>query len=573
MNGNTAVANPVDVDLFSNLHNDTEVQTSVDKHTETDAVIRKCLHPPSAVPEFCGIPTNDARTQVVVEWRDMEIMNAPRVQDLKIGSPTYNTVIECGPENLQTYDYGFIIPNGARVKHIGYVRNNTAPERRMMQDLAGVAVEQLYNFKNWKNDANLYRPVAKSTTLYPNMTMFNNTGMVTGNQFNPNILFAGTLIGMVNDNPALFYSIVKSMIRVNQVKVTRNTDKIERWLQIPHHHRVEVLKRLNLSPTEHLDLDPNTTHQIILLGKLSTAEGIQNFPSSSQILGNSLRSYGGKASEGAFSIQRLNTISPSWLAGTNTFEATIDAEISGLYQCWTAEVEGTGTDYFLSPLYENMDVGQNFGEAKSLYDTLWSKDMTWSFVLFSGLSLNPQTNAMTNLLIKKTISIYEVQPCLASAWAGMIKLGPKPNLMVMQAMMDGFYELKDVLPARYNFWGTLASMASNGLATFGTSLLSSLAKRVMGGKSNKGGSKPKPNPSKIKPNRNTPLSAAPQRKSPPAANDIQAFINAFQRMGGNKQTSNRKRRGNNRRRRQGAGQQLQPVMQFAAPPVKMVALQ
>jgi len=479
------VENPVDVDLFSNLHNDSEVQTSTDKHSAKDAVIRKCLHPPSAVPEFSGLPTNDARTQVVIEWRNMEVMSSPRVYDKNPESPTFNKCVELTSDQLKTYDYGFLMPTGARVKHIGFVRNTTDPLRRMEQDNAGVGIEQLYDFVNWRADANLYRPVAKSTTIYPNMTMFNNTGMVVGNQFNPNILFAGSLIALSNENPALFYKMVSTLFQMGSVKVTREPEKIERWFKIPHYHRTEVLKNLNLSPTDHLDLDPNTNHQVIGVGKLSPDSGVQNFPTSSQILGNSLRSYGGKATDGAFSIQRLNTITPAWLAGSNTFNSPQPYEISGLYQCWKAEVMGGTNEIFMEPFYENSSIGTPVAGARALYDTLWSKDMTWSYVLFTGLSLNPQPGTMSNLLIKKTYSIYEVQPCMASAWAGMIKLGPKPDLMVMEAMMDGFFELKDVMPAKYNFWGTIASLASSGLRTFGTSLLTQLASKLAKGGSSK----------------------------------------------------------------------------------------
>ena len=105
------------------------------------------------------------------------------------------------------------------------------------------------------------------------------------------------------------------------------------------------------------------------------------------------------------------------------------------------------------------------------------------------MSLDSQTSVSTQLLIKKTYCGYEIQPCVASAWSGMMKLGPKPDISIMQAMMDGFYELKDVMPARYNFWGAISSLASSGVKGPGSSILSALADKLLGGQRSKGSKK------------------------------------------------------------------------------------
>lgn len=483
----TGTVNQTDVDLFSDLHTDNEVQTTTNLvHKPSEALIRKCLHPPSAVPEFCGLPTNDARSQVCIEWRDMEIMQNPRGINQSV-LPL--TVQDLTAADLATFDYAFLIPNGARVKSIGYVYNKT--EGRMMQDLNGVMLEQLYNFQHWKDDVNLFRPSYKSSTFYLNATAFNDTGMVVGNQFNPNILFAGSFINLSQSNPTLFYTLVKALHTKSNIITQRPTrEEVAEWERLPHYHRVELLKLVGANPTDVLKLDPNTNHQIVSFGRLSNDVGVQNVPSSSQILGNSLRSLGCKAKEGMFSVQRLNTITPSWNTGSNTFN-TNTTGIGGLYQCWYAETNGAGDEYTIQPFYENANVGTDVSALNALFDTIWTKDMTWSWVRFSGLSLNSQTSVSTQLLIKKVISGYEVQPCTASAWSGMMKLAPKPDLAAMQAMMDGFYELKDVMPARYNFWGTIASMAASGLKTFGADILSGLASKLLGS-SKSAKSKPKP---------------------------------------------------------------------------------
>jgi len=481
----TGSSNPIEADMFSSLHTDNEVQTTTSyRHNPQEAVIRKTLHPPSAVPEFCGIPTNDARSQVNIEWRNMEIMQTPRLVDSKS-----NVVFELEAIDLKTFDYAFLIPNGARVKSIGFVYN--AQQGVMMQDLNGVMLEQLYNFENWPRDVNLYRPIYKSSTFYLNATAFNDTGMVVGNQFNPNILFSGTLGDMVHSNPKLFYSYVKSAHSRSLIKIHQRPTReiVEAWETIPHYHRTEALRLLSANPTDAVDLDPNTSIQIINLGQLapSNFNGVFNVPTTSQILGNSLRSLGCKAKEGMFSVQRLNTVAPAWLAGSNTLGKIVGNPQPGLYQCWVAQL--VNGEYILESYSENAPVGTESTKLNVLYDTLWSKDMTWSWVRFSGLSLNSQTSVSTQLVIKKTYCGYEVQPCYASAWAGMMKLGPKPDLKTMQAMMDAFYELKDVMPARYNFWGSLGTMAAEGIKTFGASILSGLASKIFNGGGQKGDKK------------------------------------------------------------------------------------
>ena len=159
-------------------------------------------------------------------------------------------------------------------------------------------------------------------------------------------------------------------------------------------------------------------------------------------------------------------------------EANTNNAKNGLYECYfyTKDVLGA-TDF--SPFFENAPEGLDNTQLMDkyiLHDTLWSSDMTFGWTFYQGLSLNSQTSVNTQMLIKKYYTGYEVQPTPRSAWSGMVRLGPKPDLMAMQALMDAFYELKDCMPARYNFWGTLASIAGEGIKTFGSSLLESLLK-------------------------------------------------------------------------------------------------
>lgn len=489
-------ANPIEADMFSDLHTDTEVQTSAAITDPQTAVIRKLVHPPSAVPGFCGLPTNDTRSQVVLEWRNMELLNLPYIFDYTAGAVRAVTAAD-----LTQFDYAFLCVNGARVLNIPFIFNPTAGGT-LQPDYNNVMTQSLYNWANWNSDANLFRPIYKSQTFYLNATAFNDTGMVTGNQFNPNILFSGTLLSFSSEQPQNFYGFVVDNVKNGRysARPLKGLDRqfIENWEVFPHYHRMELLRLTNSNPTDVLNLDPNTTIQVINLGTVGANTSFPSpVPNNSQILSNSLRSLGCKAKEGMFTVQRLNTVSPAWQSATNTSRGgTVTDPYIGLYQCYQYTIDNTGLGHFV-PFIDNCPIGTTSANLPILYDTLWSKDMTFSWVRFSGLSLNSQTSVSTQLLIRKVYSGYEVQPTVTSSWSGMMKLAPKPDLLTMQALMDAYYELKDAMPARYNFWGALGSIAAQGLATFGSSLLENIM-----------------NPKKQKPQRSPKAAATMQMENP-----------------------------------------------------------
>lgn len=478
---NTAVDNSMDFDMFSNLSKtvDSEVQSSTVAEVNPQAAfIRKSIHPPSAIPNYTGIPTNDARSQVLVQWRNPVLMKQPIIFDAANGKTRY--VIA---EDLTQFDLAILHTNGARVLSIPFIFNKTTGG--MNYDFNNVDIQDAYNFDKWQDDANLYRPVFKSTTTYLNATMFNNTGLVVGNQFNPNILFAGSILSFAHEHSQEFFSFARTVLRKRCIKLTTRSDDHQHYHDLfrmfPKYIRDELQTILELNNNEVLNLDPNTKIQVFNagdLGQTSVALNITPVPTTSQIMNNSMRSGAWKAQDGTFTVQRLNTIAPSWLSASNTDNAE-----SGLYECYFYVKDSNGVTQF-SPFFDNAPEGvdnQTLLDKFVLHDTLWSKDMTWGWTFYQGLSLNSQTSTATQLLIKKYYTGYEVQPTPRSAWSGMVNLGPKPDLMAMQALMDAFYELKDMLPAKYNFWGTLGTLAAQGLKTFGSSILDSLMK----GSSNK----------------------------------------------------------------------------------------
>nr|WAY16462.1 hypothetical protein [Hepelivirales sp.] len=481
-----SAANPVDVDLFSSLHGSTEVQNKPTKISNpSTAFIQKSLHPPSAIDGYCGLPTNDARSQVLAEWRSVELSRKPVI-------PGTANIFVGGPASPCM---AFLIPTGARVNHIAFSQRLAADTGyRYVQDIGNTQLNTNYNFANFRDDAQLYRPAYKSTTFYLNATYFNNTGLCIVNQFNPNVLFAGTLLKLSNQ-PELFMLMVKS----RNIKHVPYTDMefdthSELFSTFPNFIQREIHEHFGTdSKKTTFDLNPNTTVQIVNFGTSYVV------PEDSQVLMQSLRSYAGKAMDGAFVVQRLNTIAPQWLSAGNTI-GPIPGDPRGLYECWAYNIRPDDQSQHLVPFLEPGPAGISFATAPTLLDTLWSSDFTWSWVVFDGLTYQnvgtgtASPTANDQILITKTYLGVEIQPAPQSPWTSMLKISPAPDLEAMQALMDGFYELKDGLPAAYNFWGTLAAVGGQILTSFGPKLLQTAITGLKNIGKKKNNPKPTPQP-------------------------------------------------------------------------------
>lgn len=499
------VENNADIDLFTDLTPSTEVQTSARTLRPDASFIQKCIHPPSAVPGYQGLPTNDTRSQVTPEWRGIYAYRPSYVWDNAGGAVVASAVM---PNNI-----AMLSTNGARVNNYTFIDIGNGT---YVSDYNNQNVNTNYNFANWKNDVNLYRPAYKSQTHYLNATMFNNTGMVSVAQFMPSILFAGTLLGMASKQPMDFVDFVVSQVQQKRASFVKQIDGKEDFLLVksgPNNNLWNTNKRLEpaeaLVPARHpyfcfpkyvrdeihsklqyaglcthanetyaIDLDPNTSIQVMNCIGIPFLAGPDVFPAPniSQEMQMSVRSYTGKALEGSFCVQRLISATPQWLTGTNTSIATAD----GLYLCYYAALSQTGVKQFIG-LPDNCAIGTTSTNIPIMKDTLWSEDVTWAWTQYNGLTYQSVATAVNPQILQiKTYYGCEIQPCIASAWSAMMKLGPKPNLMAMQALMDAMYELKDGFPGRYNFWGVLGTLASTGLQTFGSSLLKGLTSGAKG---------------------------------------------------------------------------------------------
>jgi len=455
-------ANAIQADVLnvtdSLMSQSSPMQNTAKPVPPTTAMFEKCSHPPKAVAGFVGLPTNDSRTQVVLEYENVGINKQPVIYD-----PALTMTRTATAADLATFDIAILHTNGARVLSNAFVHN--AATQDMQPDYANNDIQDNYDFDNFQEDATVYRPCYKSTTTSLNATQFNDTGLVAANQFNPSILFGGTLVALSQSNPSLFSEYCKTMHARNSIL---SSPREEHHATHRSHHEsfpgyviAETLRILNLPANSIINLDPNTSVQIANFGHVKANTIV---PTPSQILNQSGRAASWPAKDGSFTVQRINTIAPKWMSA-----ATTSAVQAGLYQCFSYFFDASNAPH-LVPFSDNCPAGTAASAIPIMMDTQWTSDMTWGWTYYQGLSLNSQTSTSTQLLIKKYYTGYEVQPAVTSAWAGVKKLGPKPDLAAMQALVDFFYDQKDVMPAKYNFLGSLVKLAVPHLKKFATGL-------------------------------------------------------------------------------------------------------
>jgi hypothetical protein len=518
-----AIGNTVDTNLFEQISMNSEVQEDPKvEATPSHAFVAKCLHPPSAIANFEGLPTNDARTQVCVEWKDLRTTTTPGYGDGTSG------IIDIVPNSVT--GYAFLVVSGIILPFIAFVRANIGGVNTWYQDVRNTQPISVYNWRNFHLDANKYRPAYRSLTTYLNATMFNNVGLVASSQFNPAVMFAGNILTLLENHLTKAHKMLPRLIADGVVKrISINDpdydDAIIQTLRLPPHVR-SVLSE-HCGPKEALSIDPNMSIQVVNLSSGNPQLAIGStavVPTVSQIMNFSARSYGGKAFEGTFNVSRLNSTAPQWLTASNT-DSTVGNN-RGLYLCYYWIVYPDGSEHFVPFSWTN-DLAPGYS---TVVDTLWSTDMTWSWVVYEGLAPNTLLeNGTAELIIAKSYIGFEVQPSPRSAWAGLQRLGPKPDLAAMQALMDGFYELKDSMPARYNFWGTLGAIASKGLKTFGSAMLKELVsgdKKRTAKKAVKA-AKPKQKPQQPKPTKQV---AKIRNDAVKAEHDLDDLIARFEKL-------------------------------------------
>lgn len=429
-------------------------QTHGKSLTPSQAFVCKVTHPPTTVPEFSGLPTQDARTQVVYNMRNIDVLKTPVTFDYGTSKYAANTWNDHN-------DYTIIVPTGARIKWFGCCYTYTAGSgltNTYIQDVANVGVQDNFDFQNWSSTVNLYRPCYKSITLYPNVTAFNNQGVISAQQFNPNILFSGSMSSMSYDQPKLFNMALDHLFTKKGDDLFYSSETHSDF----HHAVIESWFKSRKLRSRGLNLDPNNFIQIINMGKVGyESDSVSLVPTPSQIAQNSMRSYQDKFINGAFVVSRINTLSPKWMSGSNT-----QINTKGLYECWSYTV-GADDSTHLVQLLDPTAPGSS-SDSPVMLDTLWSSDMTWQFIRMQGISPNLTTGptqysaTVSPIAIKHYYGI-EAQPVWNGPWNGIARMSPKPSLSEMQSLMDTFYEMPDGMPAKYNALGAFLPFLASAL--------------------------------------------------------------------------------------------------------------
>jgi hypothetical protein len=424
------------------------------------AFMAKCLHPPSAVNGFEGLPTNDTRSQVTVEYKGIFLSQASAYAG---NAPTS---LITAPAKRPTSFAFLVVGGGIRFMTFSFFKDTD--NGQWYQDIPNTIVNNTYDVERVSYDVNLYRPTYKSITQSLNTTMFNNTGMVVGNSFNPPLLWAGTTAELAEKYPTKFRHYVKHLFKTCMPPIRRS--KCKHFNKFPASVKMDILEIVKNSISnnddsdrgfQHLsldddpitiDLDPSATIQFIFFGEAAD-QSLTPVPTMDQMLNNDTRSATYPAREGAFVVSRLNTISPAWLVPTNGTNQRF-----GLYQCYCAYIDKDGQYHFVQ-LYDRGEIG---GPVQVARDVQWAQDISWSWIQYQGLSYNSNQDVVTQqqLLATKFIAGYEYQPAFLSPFAGLQHLSPKPDLMAMESLLREFYGLKSILPAKYNFLGMLARGAS-----------------------------------------------------------------------------------------------------------------
>lgn len=451
-NSNTASAQNTsdpDTDTFSKVTTTSEVSIPAPPIKEVkNAVLQKCLHPPTAVPDFCGMPTNEDRDQLVMQFQRLDMLKQPMVVQGSTARPVAN----------YTGNQSWLLLNSAKIMAFAFIReDSTTGPTTWKQDLANTIYNDAYDFENFSKDTQLFRPCYKSTTWTLNATAFNDVGMVCGAQFNPAVGFQGPYSKLANEDPVLFVDSVCYKIQQGHVLILHEDDEdYQSWKDkerhFPRFALLDLKFKLGLT-NEALTIEPWMRVQFLSLGE---APGLQiPVPSISNLLQSTPRSLCLKAKEGVFMVQRINTVAPQWI---NSFGG--NAPSLAQYECalyWESSTDQQRHFSFLNEVNDS-------GSVDVVFDTAWTKDMTMGWITSEGLMPNVGGNgtptlpitvsALSNIAIKTYYGL-EIQPALVSPFNTLTKQSPQPDLMTMQTLLRQFYEIKDAMPARMNFLGLL----------------------------------------------------------------------------------------------------------------------
>nr|WAY16446.1 hypothetical protein [Hepelivirales sp.]WAY16448.1 hypothetical protein [Hepelivirales sp.] len=493
---------------------DTETQNSSAKLSARDAFLAKTVHPPSAVPGYEGIPTNDCRSQVITEWVDNRLINTSKVG----GGGLFTTV-----PNGEIEGYAFLHTSAPNFPIMVFVKVGPGtiwPNGGWRQDIGNTKKLTIYDMNNFWRDATLYRQCYKSYTYYANTTAFNDVGEVSTAQFNPAVQFTAAAPASVN-KPAFFEALLahggvlldsddwsndtllkysefvvgKEMLvalmrdnsKVDVQKLTKEQQKqltadrtavaafrevtsksvtkmqqarVDRAFNAKYEEGDEFIKPIcDNNIVRNFKITPDMEYQIVNFGAMGNNQSGNSdgavVPSMEQVTSLSKRAFTCPAKEGQFVVNRLNKAVPSWYATSHNKQLTSPY---GLYECWYSFNDDLGNDNYKP--FEFIQAGAT--APSTCMDAFWGDDWTWSWTVFDGMV--PNTNIATSSVSNQILQIkgyngYEIQPAAKSPWAGLQSLGPLPDVMAIQEYERSTSKMKDGTISANNFLGAIAKGA------------------------------------------------------------------------------------------------------------------
>jgi len=196
-----------------------------------EAFMTKCMHPPSAVNGFEGLPTNDTRSQVCVEYKGIFLSQA---------SGYVNSEQRITAPAKKPTSFAFLIPAGG-IRFMAFAFFKDTDNGFWYQDCPNTIVNNVYDVGRVTYDVNLYRPTYKSITQSLNTTMFNNTGMVVGNSFNPPLIWRGTVASLSEEKPAMFRNFVEYTVSKNPQLINRRS-RCKNFNKFPASVKMDILE-------------------------------------------------------------------------------------------------------------------------------------------------------------------------------------------------------------------------------------------------------------------------------------------------------------------------------------------
>jgi len=482
-----AVDNPIDPESTP-----TPTQTTAQATTPTNAFVMQHMHPPSAVPGYLGMPTNDSRSQVTIRWVQYGIVDSSSYL-----STAPATVTPVNPGDIS--GYAFLTTSGVNHSTYTFVKFIQPVTHRdtWRQDINNTKPLDVYDVTRMSLDATVYRPTYKSVTTYLNATAFNDVGIVTTAQYNPPLLFAGQIESLAADKPQLFLKLLKCHssyghpialdkfllepkflqkceetvaegLKTYRAGLKELEDELASLIEWPKDRQdADRIRQIKKTLEAHaqikpVTLDPSTSIQFADFGNsgndISGNQSGAVVPTTDQVMNLSTRSYGGKALDGCFTVSRLNTIAPSWKVVGPIRNGT--AAGLGLFFCYFTFRDNNGIDD-VKPFLSGSGRVELVPGAYLCEDAQWSSDQTWTWTVYDGIAPNPIASAATTrvIAIKQYIGL-ELQPAAKSPWAGSQKLSPRPSLSAMQRLLEAYFDMKDGTAAKYNFLGNMTAFAN-----------------------------------------------------------------------------------------------------------------